>query len=424
MEHLHLTDILFVSLIALLSLALIFCIWSFYYKKSSQVLNQAKRLHLMRAILDNSPSCIYVKDLKHRYLLVNPYALRLFHFTEKEAIGKTDADLFSAHFFKKSSTSDAEVFKLGCTTREEYTTESKYGMRVFYEVKTPLRDHKGRIFGLCGIATEITEKKRAQEQLNNYLEKLEGITTELIDARLVSEQANRVKDHFLANMSHEFRTPLYGILGNLALLFHTNLDEKQRKYIERIDVCSKILLELIESVLDFSKVSAGQLKMASERCDIIALVSECASVCKVLADEKNLEFRIELPKESLPSIMADPLHLKRVLMNLLNNAIKFTEKGFIGLSLTVLSKTSETLFARFEIEDSGIGIPEGKMKFLFEKFWQADTSSTRKYGGTGLGLAIAKELVTLMGGNIKAISREGVGSTFTVEIPFFVAHQS
>lgn len=415
---------IFVWILTALILGGLFAFFFRFTKKSDQLWNRDKKLRLTQAILDYSPSCIYVKDVEGKYLLVNKYALVLFNFRkEEDVIGKTDEELFSIESSRKALASDRKVLQDGTTIQEEYKTASKYGARNLFLVKTPLKNSKGHIFGLCGIATDITAQKKAQSQLNTYLEKLEGITTELIEARIISEQANKIKDSFLANMSHELRTPLNGILGNITLLFQTALDEKQQKYAERIHLCAKILLDLIQSVLDFSKITAGQLKIVTEKCDLTILLNECVSICRVLADQKHLDFRTHM-SESLPKIKVDPLHFKEVIMNLLNNAIKFTENGFIELNQTVLSKTTDTLLIRIEIKDSGIGIPKEKMKFLFEKFWQADTSTTRKYGGTGLGLAISKELVNLMGGTIKAESKEGIGTTFTIEIPFFIAYES
>lgn len=262
------------------------------------------------------------------------------------------------------------------------------------------------------------EKIQARDKLNDYVEKLEGITTELMEARIISEQASQAKNAFLANMSHELRTPLNGIIGNVSLLLQTDITEKQERYLVRIKTASQILMDIIGQVLDFSKLAAGEIKLESVASSLSDIFKECYEVLIARAEEKKIAFEINLPEEVLPEVLASPIRLKQVLINILGNAIKFTEKGSVRMDVSVLEKDGDHLKLRIAISDTGIGLSPENLSHLFERFWQADSSNTRKYGGTGLGLAYSKEIIDLMGGSIRAESTEGQGTCFTLEIPF------
>lgn len=257
-----------------------------------------------------------------------------------------------------------------------------------------------------------------QDPLTEYVNNLELVATELMDAKIASEAAINAKNAFLATISHELRTPLYGIVGNVSLLLHTKIDESQQKYLTRIKSAAEVLMEIIGRVLDFSKIVAGEMKVQSAPFDLRVLVESCYAIMISKAEEKKLEIRLELPKEPLPAVVGDEVRLKQILMNLLLNGIKFTHNGFVSLRVKYISETPENVSIQFEIVDSGPGIPQEKMVHIFERFWQADSGNARAVKGTGLGLAISKELTTLMGGTISVVSKEGEGARFTVIIPF------
>ncbi len=384
------------------------------------LLTDDEKLKIMDAILEDSASCLYVKDLERRYILVNRFALACFGFREEDVIGKRDEDIFPEEYAKKSLLSDLTVINSKTTLREENVAKLRTGKHHFYTVKAPLFNQEGKLFAICGMATDISHEKTAHEELQNYLEKLEGITTELMDAKIQSEQANHAKNAFLANISHELRTPLNGIIGNTSLLLLDTLEPKQNRYVQRIKAASQILMEIINQVLDFSVIAAGELKLESIPIDLKQIFEESYQIVIGKAEEKQLTLTYELPKESLPLVLGDPLRIKQILINLVGNSLKFTEKGGVSASLKI-EQTHENLNTHIEIKDTGIGIPKEKLSHLFEKFWQADVSNTRKYGGTGLGLAIVKEVVDLMKGKIRVESNEGTGTTIFIDLPFPLA---
>lgn len=370
---------------------------------------------LMQAVLDHSISCIYVKDRELKYQFVNKHALHVFGFKEEEVIGRTDEELFPAPYSMISKVSDLKVLEHGLTTREELIAELKTGNRDFYTIKTPLVFSNGTIYALCGIAMDISKQKTAQRQLNAYLAKLEDVTTELMEARIVGDQVNRSQNAFLAAVSHELRTPLNGIIGNISLLLNSKLDPSQEKYLGRIESSAVLLMGVIEQVLDFSKIAAGKILLELQKCDLIALVEECIQVLEVKAEQKNLKLILELPDQKIPLIMADSIRIKEILVNLIGNAIKFTEKGSVCLKISVIASISSKILVRIDIIDTGIGIDSEELTHLFEKFWQGKPTHT---GGTGLGLVISKELITLMNGEITVDSILGEGTNITVKIPF------
>lgn len=408
---------IWILLLVILAFGLFFAV-RYWLPKSP--LNRYEQMHLMKAILDHSLSCIYVKDLNLKYILVNRHALEVFGFKEHEVIGKTDEELFPAPYAIASKASDLKVIKEGNTIKEELVANLSIDDRDFLTIKTPLKNKNGT-YALCGIAMDITQQKSAQRQLNSYLERLEDVTTELMDARIVSEQVNRSQNAFLAAMSHELRTPLNGIIGNSSLLLNTDIQENQQKYLDRILHSSQVLMGIIEQVLDFSKIAAGNVKLDLTRCDLIELIKECYEILIVKAEEKQLELNLELPLTKLPEIIADKLRLKQIIINLVGNSIKFTNEGSVTVKLELLAASSSKILVQLDILDTGIGISPDELDHLFERFWQGKPSQK---GGTGLGLAITKELVSMMNGGIAVESKLEEGTVFTLKIPFETYHEA
>lgn len=259
-----------------------------------------------------------------------------------------------------------------------------------------------------GEIDSTNDKKSILSSLNTTQKRLQELYEE-------KEMASRAKSEFLASMSHEIRTPLNGVIGITQILFKTNLDSEQKSYIKTIADAGKALLNILNDILDFSKIDAGKLAIETIPFPLQNLIHEIFDLFHIEANTKHLDLRYHIHSDVPEVILSDPSRIRQILFNLIGNAIKFTEMGFV-----ILNISKKDNFLLFEIKDSGIGISKEKLPFLFQKFSQVDTSTSRKYGGTGLGLAISERLVTLLSGKIGVESVEGVGSTFWCLLPLSV----
>lgn len=284
------------------------------------------------------------------------------------------------------------------------------GVKRVYSVSlNPLRDPQGMIYGIAFFMSDITLRIKSEEELRSAME--------------TAEQATRLKTEFLANMSHEIRTPLNGILGMANLLMDTELNEYQRLYASSIKESGTSLLGILNDILDLSKVEAGKIEILTEEFDLAVLIETLAEIYSVQAENKNISFYIEPAPDIPQKIHCDRLRLNQILTNILTNAFKFTESGYVNLALAVNWESELAGILNFTIEDTGLGMSEETLSSLFSDYVQADSTVVRKFGGTGLGLSISKKLADLMGGTITVTSERSKGSRFTASIPFSLSQK-
>lgn len=254
---------------------------------------------------------------------------------------------------------------------------------------------------------------RAQRELKQKNRELEASQKKLIEAKEQAEQGKRIKENFLANMSHEIRTPINGIIGIAHLLEKTSLTTDQKEMVDLLETSSTSLLGVINDILDLSKIEAGKFRIIRTETDLKYLCNSVINLLRVRSVEKKLELHAEFDGDLPMTVLADSLRLNQILMNLIGNAIKFTNEGSVKLKVEVKSRKGNNVQLRFSVSDTGIGIPKDKIEKIFEIFEQADPQTTIKFGGTGLGLSIVKNLAKLKGGVLEVVSEEGLGSTFS-----------
>jgi signal transduction histidine kinase/CheY-like chemotaxis protein len=291
--------------------------------------------------------------------------------------------------------------------REETGVDAQGNVSQVMTTQVPLRDKNGRVTGLAGIGRDITHLKKVQEEMQK--------------SRESAEAANRAKSEFLANMSHEIRTPLNGVLGMTELALETELTPEQREYLETVKMSGDALITVINDILDFSKIEAGRIDLEAIDFNLRDSLESTLKTLAVRADEKGLELLCEIAPEVPDMVRGDSSRLRQIVINLVGNAIKFTERGEIAVKVFRQSQDSSDNVFHFTVSDTGIGIPREKLDVIFNPFSQADSSTTRKYGGTGLGLTISSRLVGMMGGKTWVESEVGRGSQFHFTIQLGVA---
>ena len=375
-----------------------------------------KTATLLQTVLQTIPDLVWLKDANGIYLACNPRFEQFFGASEAEIIGKTDYDFVDrdlADFFREhdriamakgspSSNEDTIVFAVDGHTEQVET------------IKCPMYAKDGILAGVLGIGRNITERKQAAEQLQQA-------TLQAVELARRADAANRAKSEFLANMSHEIRTPMNGVLGMAQLLRFTGPTKEQSEYLDNLELSCKNLLTLLNDILDLSRIEADKLQLEQAPFSLQEIINEVVTLQHPRISQKGLQLVLELPEQLPQQLTGDPLRIKQILLNLLGNAVKFTETGAVTVRVAILDRQPDQLRLRLQVQDTGIGMDQETLTRIFTPFEQADNSTTRKYGGSGLGLAICRRLVELMEGQIRAESAPGSGSCFSVELSLGIA---
>jgi PAS domain S-box-containing protein len=421
--------------------------------------------HLLQTLMDNLPDHIYFKDTESRFLRISrSHTVKFGLFDPDQAVGKNDFDFFTEEHAQQALDDERKLLdgSQSIITKVEKETWPDGKTTWVSTSKLPLRSRHGTIIGTFGISHDVTESKQAEDLSRRAQEAL-------LVAKEAAEAASRAKSSFLANMSHEIRTPLNAVLGMTELVLGTQLSTEQRQYLNMVYEAGQSLLGVINDILDFSKVEAGKLELDPVRFNLRDRLGDAMRSLAFRAHSKGLELACRVQPGVPDRLIADPVRLRQVIVNLVGNAIKFTEHGEIvvevcseqpaetngsaadahgrmvadrspspltgeGRPAVSLSNGGEgggepanpaspnrKLILNCAVRDTGIGIAPEKQRAVFEAFEQADTSTTRKFGGTGLGLAISTRLVDLMGGRLWLESQPDVGSTFHFTVPVEVA---
>ena len=364
----------------------------------------AKEVENIKMALDES-AIVAITNQKGIITYVNDKFCEISKFSRTELIGK-DHKIINSGYHSKGFIKDLwQTIATGKIWKGEIKNLAKDGSHYWVDTTiVPFFNDKGKPIQYIAIRADITEKKKVEE--------------DLIDAKKIAENSVRVKEEFLTNMSHEIRTPMNGIIGFTDLLLETNLNSEQNEYLDRIKKSSNTLLVLTNDILDLSKLESGKLLFESIEFDLIDLIDQVMKMVEHSAKRKGIELSLFIDSKCPRYIKGDPTRLNQILLNLINNAVKFTEEGEVNIYVKPKIEKDDLIPITFKIEDTGIGMSTEAQKIIFDSFTQARSDTTRKYGGSGLGLAIVKMIVDQRKGEIHLDSKLGKGTTFTITIPF------
>jgi len=368
-------------------------------KRVEEVL--AEETEVLYLLMDNTQDSIYFKDTAGRFTRLNPAHARALGIANvKQALGKTDFDFLSQVSAQAAWADEQQIMRTGLPLvgKTEKVSRSD-GVTTWYSTtKVLVYDSQRRVAGTLGVSRDISELKLAEAELEA--------------AKALAEAANRAKSEFLANISHEIRTPLNGVVGMTDLVLDTELTSEQRESLQMVKTSADVLLTLINDILDFSKVEARKLELAPVVFDLRDCIDEAVNMLAVRSNQKGLELVVDVAPDIPEVLEGDVTRIRQIIVNLVGNALKFTDHGEIVVRVETESLGEDYAVLHFSVRDTGIGIPVDKQSLIFEAFSQADASTTRKYGGTGLGLSIASRLVQMMHGRIWVESEVGRWSIF------------
>jgi PAS domain S-box-containing protein len=357
-------------------------------------------------LYNNAPCGYHSLDSDARIIAINDTELKWLEYTREEVVGKLFIyDLLEEETAKSVRENFPQFKQKGVVRERRLIMRAKSG-RTFPVVLNSIAiyDNKGNYVSSRSTVNDITEQQK--------------IETALKEAKQQADASAHVKEQFLANMSHEIRTPINSVIGFTNLLQKTPMAEEQKQFVNLIQSASENLLTIINDILDISKIEAGMLRIEKNPFSLRGLCNSIETMFYHKAREKNLSFSIFIQDNIPDTLTGDAVRLTQILVNLISNAIKFTQKGGITINITSLVQTRETARLRFSVKDSGIGIPSDKLEAVFERFEQGETDTTRKYGGTGLGLSIVRNLIQLQDGNITVNSDPGKGTEFIFDIEY------
>jgi len=362
-----------------------------------------------RAFMDNIPAIALIKDQEGRIVYMNEPLARIYKIKQEDVLGKRIAGWIPEEIARKIHEQDQEVIRTQRVMQYEQVIPTPDGVqqhRLSY--KFPIEGPDGELLvGTVGV--DISDRIQTEEALHQ--------------AKEMAEAANRAKSEFLANMSHEIRTPLNGVVGMTELALATDLTPEQQEYLEAVKLSADSLLTVINDILDFSKIEAGKIDLEMIDFDLRDEMQMTMKTLSFRAVDKGLELLCEIASEVPEAVRGDSTRVRQVVVNLVGNAIKFTEAGEIALRVSVIQGNGEDRLLDFTVSDTGVGISAEKLKTIFDPFTQADTSTTRKYGGTGLGLSISVRLVRMMGGEMSVESEPG-GTKFHFTLPLVAGTKS
>ncbi len=369
-----------------------------------------------RSLIENAADLITVITSEGRVIYSSPSSRKILGYRSEELIGQHVFDFIHPDDVPALLTLAAESQAGAAVSTLELRYRQGDGSWGILESSVCNLARHPAVKGVVMNSRDVTVRRRTEEEIRKLNDELERRvaerTAQLETAKATAEAASRAKSEFLATMSHEIRTPMNGVIGMTELALDTELTAEQREYLEMVKASADSLLAVINDILDFSKIEAGRFELETIEFDLASHLGDTVKALAVRAHQKGLELALRTAPELPARVIGDPGRLRQVVINLVGNAIKFTERGEVVVTAEVASQTAEDILLRFVVQDTGAGIPAEQQRRIFGAFEQADSSTTRRYGGTGLGLAISSRLVEMMGGQIGVESVVGKGSTF------------